>query len=427
MVPTHWVPTTLGDLVDEERILAQNGFPQGEHNQKGQGVVHLRPFNVSEDGTLTLSAVKYVSEPPPESPYWVEKGDIIFNNTNSEEWVGKTAYFDFEGAFVLSNHMTIVRVLDPKAIHAQWLARHLHYLWLLGEFRRLCRRHVNQASVGVERFKSVELSLPPLSEQRAIADALEAVHKAKEARRCELTLERERKAALMEYLFTHGTRSEPTKQTEIGEIPESWHLTQLGEIARIGNGSTPKRSDERYWKGGTISWITSTQIHDVVIEHANEFVTETARKECHLPLVPSGSIVVAITGQGKTLGNASILAIDTCINQHLAYIRLERASIHPKFVLVYLHSKYSYLRGVALAGGSTKGALTCGFLKSMSIPVPPLDEQIAISEQLIGCQRKCTCLDGEIAVLEELFRALLEELMTGRLSATALIEEHQPR
>src|SRR5579862_1196172 len=158
MIPTHWVPTSLGDLIDEERIFVQNGFPQGKYNQNAQGVIHLRPFNVSEDGTLTLDEAKYVPEPPPDSPYWVEKGDIIFNNTNSEELVGKTAYCDSDEALVLSNHMTLVRVLDASTIHARWLARHLYYLWLLGEFRRLCRRHVNQASVGVERFRSVELS-----------------------------------------------------------------------------------------------------------------------------------------------------------------------------------------------------------------------------------------------------------------------------
>jgi len=326
----------------------------------------------------------------------------------------------------------------PEAVFASYLIRLRTKPGLLPKFLNYCLQtseywqHIDsqkggrlKGGVNIPILENLEIPFPPPIEQRAVAHALDAVQKAKEARQRNLALERERKAALMEYLFIHGTRGEPTKLSEIGEIPESWHLSQLGEVARIGNGSTPKRSDERYWKGGTSPWITSTQIHDVVIEHANESVTETARKECHLPLVPSGSIVVAITGQGKTLGNASILAIDTCINQHLAYICFERASIHPQFVLVYLHSKYSYLRGVASAGGSTKGALTCGFLKSMSIPVPPLDEQIDISDRLLSCERKCKCLDREIALLEELFRALLEELMTGRLSATPLIAEHQ--
>jgi type I restriction enzyme, S subunit len=134
------------------------------------------------------------------------------------------------------------------------------------------------------------------------------------------------------------------------------------------------------------------------------------------------SIVVAITSQGKTLGNAAILGLDTCINQHLAYIHLENASLHPQFVLFYLKSRYQYLRSVSSAGGSTKGALTCGFLGRMTVPVPPLDEQAAIAGLLAASQTKQKSLERETTLLDELFRAMLEELMTGRLSAVPLIE-----
>src|SRR2546427_12393197 len=75
-------------------------------------------------------------------------------------------------------------------------------------------------------------------EQRAIARALRTVQEAKEARQRELTLERERKAALMEFLFTHGTRGEPRKQTEIGGIPESWQVMQLRETVKFTSGSS---------------------------------------------------------------------------------------------------------------------------------------------------------------------------------------------
>ena len=65
---------------------------------------------------------------------------------------------------------------------------------------------------------------PPLPEQRAIAHVLQTIQEAKFTRQREITLERERKAALMDYLFSHGTKGESRKQTEIGEIPESWEV-----------------------------------------------------------------------------------------------------------------------------------------------------------------------------------------------------------
>jgi type I restriction enzyme S subunit len=264
--------------------------------------------------------------------------------------------------------------------------------------------------------------LPPVTEQRAIAYVLHTLQKAKEARQCELALESERKAALMEHLFTHGTRGEATKQSEIGEIPESWRIVEIETIAEVGNGSTPSRTDERYWKHGTIPWITSTKVHEVVIRESVEFVTEAARSECHLPLVPQQSIVVAITGQGKTLGNAAILEFDTCINQHLAYIRITDETVQPYFALFYLRSRYQYFRGVSSGGGSTKGALTCGFLKRMKIPVPRRDEQESIAELFSACEMKCGCLEKEIGNLDELFAAALAELMNGRLDASVLVD-----
>ena len=79
-------------------------------------------------------------------------------------------------------------------------------------------------------IQNIIISLPPLPEQRAIAHVLQTVQNSTQAKRKELELERERKAALMQDLFTHGTRGEPTKQTEIGEMPESWLVLKLGKM-----------------------------------------------------------------------------------------------------------------------------------------------------------------------------------------------------
>ena len=74
-------------------------------------------------------------------------------------------------------------------------------------------------------------ALPPLPEQRAIAHILHTIQEAKFTRQREIALEREHKAALMDFLFSHGTKGEPRKQTEIGEIPESWETVRLAEAA----------------------------------------------------------------------------------------------------------------------------------------------------------------------------------------------------
>ena len=258
------------------------------------------------------------------------------------------------------------------------------------------------------------LPLPPLPEQKKIAHILSTVQRAIEAQERIIQTTTELKKALMHKLFTEGLRNEPKKQTEIGPVPESWEVVELGSLAKVGNGSTPKRANEAYWEGGTIPWLNSTKIHDRFITEADQFVTPQAVKECHLPRVAPNSLLIAITGQGKTLGNSAITRIETCINQHLAYAQFHAAKIVPDFVLWFMQTRYDYLRAIAHGGGSTKGALTCGFLKTLPIPVPSRAEQEEIATTFQTLEDKQNFAVRKQAALQDLFRTLLHELMTAK-------------
>jgi type I restriction enzyme S subunit len=194
-IPAHWRVVRLGELVEKRLLLIRGGFPQGQHNEVGNGVPHLRPFNITNDGNLDLSQVKYVAPPSEDDPHWLLPNDVIFNNTNSEELVGKTALFDRDGRFVLSNHMTLIRILEPNQVDAFWLSRQLHYFWYLGLYKSLCRRHVNQASISLERLKGISIPFPPFDEQCKIARILQALD-------AKIAAEERRRAALEELFKT---------------------------------------------------------------------------------------------------------------------------------------------------------------------------------------------------------------------------------
>jgi type I restriction enzyme S subunit len=225
----------------------------------------------------------------------------------------------------------------------------------------------------------------------------------------------------MNALFTHGLRGEPLKETEIGPVPESWEVVPLGSLGKIGNGSTPKKTVSAYWKDGTFPWLTSAKVYDRDIEVAGQFVTDLALAECHLPRVQPGAVLMAITGQGKTLGHCAVLRIEASINQHIAYLQTNTERAEPGFIRGYLETQYEYLRQVASGGGSTKGALTCAFLKGLSVPLPPtLDEQREIVSVLDALDRKIDLHHQKRGVLEELFKALLHKLMTGENAVSDL-------
>ena len=272
-----------------------------------------------------------------------------------------------------------------------------------------------------ETAYAVPVALPLIDEQKKIAAVLSKVQAAVEVESELIRVTRELKQAALRQLFTHGLRGEPQKETEIGLIPESWDVVPLGSFGPVGNGSTPRRTEPRYWKGGTIPWLTSAMVYGRIVEHAAEFVTPLAVKECHLPKVPRDSLIIAITGQGKTLGHVARVAIETCVSQHVAFITMDRPKVVPDFVRQYLDTRYAHFRQIAMGGGSTKGALTCSFLKGYPVPLPTdEDEQKEIVGHLATIDAKLAHHEARQKLLRELFRTLLRDLLTARRRVTTL-------
>jgi len=262
-------------------------------------------------------------------------------------------------------------------------------------------------------FKTIAINLPPLAEQHAIAHVLRTVQQAREARQREIGLERESKAALMQRLFTHGTRGEPRKQTEIGEMPENWKVVRLGEISRVSSGGTPDRSQPSYWNG-SIPWVKTGEIDYNTIIETSEGITEEGLKNSSAKLYAPGTLLMAMYGQGVTRGRVALLGIDAAINQACAAI-IASESVLSEYLFHLFAFSYDKIRN--LGHGANQTNINALIIKSIQVPLPTLPEQQEIASMLCACDAKIEALEREVDKLDELFRALLEELMTGRLSA----------
>lgn len=265
-----------------------------------------------------------------------------------------------------------------------------------------------------------QIPLPSLSEQKQIATVLAAVRGSLGHNANSLSHASVLKRAAMRELLTRGLRGEAQKETAIGPLPESWDVIPLGSLGRVGNGSTPKRGIPAYWTGGTHPWLTSAKVYDREIVAADQFVTEAALDECHLPRIRPGAVLIAITGQGKTLGHCAVLRFEATINQHIAYVAVDTERADPSFVRGYLETQYEYLRQVGSGGGSTKGALTCGFLRDLPIPQTDIGEQREIVAILDAIDKKIDLHKRKRTVLEDLFKSLLHKLMTGEIRVSDL-------
>lgn len=363
---------------------------------------------------------------------YFERGDVLVAKITPSFENGKQAIAD-DLPTEFGYATTEVIPLRPKTRGHD--KRLLFYYLLHPEVRAFVaeRMEGSTARLRVPEDALMGLAYPeiPESEQTYIASALQKVRMAIDVEERAIRSTGDLKRVAMRELFTRGLRGEVQKETEIGLVPERWEVAALGSLGRIGNGSTPKKSVSAYWQGGTYPWLTSAKVYDRDIEVADQYVTDTALDECHLPRVKPGAVLIAITGQGKTLGHCAVLKIEATINQHIAYLQTDIEKADPGFVRGYLETQYDYLRQIAAGGGSTKGALTCAFLRELPIPLPELNEQREIVGILDALDRKISLHQGKHAILEALFESLLHKLMTGEIRAgnldlSALGQEREP-
>lgn len=271
------------------------------------------------------------------------------------------------------------------------------------------------------RLAALEVPHPPLPEQRDISTALARVREAIKTHDRAAEVAQELKRAAMRRLFTRGLRGEAQKETEIGPVPESWDVVPLGSLGRIGSGTTPDRKNPDFWRDGDIPWITSGRMYEREITGSDTCVTSQAIESSSLPLLKPGAVLIAIVGQGKTLGHCAILRVNATISRHVGFVQADHDVIVPEYLRSYLEAQYDYLRQLASGNGSTRAALTGGILKTIPVPLPStLDEQREIVAILDTIDRKIDLHKRKRAVLDELFKALLHKLMTGEIRVADL-------
>jgi type I restriction enzyme S subunit len=263
--------------------------------------------------------------------------------------------------------------------------------------------------------------VPPESEQRSIAEFLDRETVRIDeliARKEQLTdLLCERQQALLSRAVLRGLEPNPTLRESgsrmLGAIPMHWKVKPVKFVAEVGNGSTPNRDSPEYWADGNYPWLNSSVVNREEVAEASEFVTPLALKECHLPKISPPAVLIGITGEGRTRGMATTLLFEATINQHLAYVKPYSLDVEVAYLRRALDAAYGFLRNESGGGGSTKGAITCQQISNLKLPLPPMDEQLAI----------CSYLDREHRASNSLIRGVhiaverLREYRAGLISA----------
>lgn len=161
--------------------------------------------------------------------------------------------------------------------------------------------------------------------------------------------------------------------------PEDWSYEPLGRVAQIVTGGTPSRNVPEFWNGD-IPWMSSGEINQRIVLNVAERITSSGLAGSNARVLAAETVMIALNGQGRTRGKVALLKIEAACNQSLAGITPDRSRAIPEYVFQYLESQYRAIREIT--GDDARNGLNLAILKSIRIPLPPIDEQDRIVEVL---------------------------------------------
>lgn len=198
-------------------------------------------------------------------------------------------------------------------------------------------------------------------------------------------------------------------ESEQGMIPDGWRTESLGNVCKCLLGGTPSRNKEEYWNGD-IAWINSGEVNEFRITKPSEYITEEGLKYSATKLLPAKTTVLAITG--ATLGQVSLLEIETCANQSVIGV-LENDILPYEYIYPLINDRISELCS-HMTGGAQQH-INKNNVEGLSIIVPPSDvierykEKTSPIYNLIGNN----CIEAQ--KITSLRDSLLPKLMAGEV------------
>ena len=422
-VPEHWNVFQLKRSVDGCVNGIWGSEPQGNNNDTV--VLRVADFDREKLSLKTEGYTHRLIEEKDKPRRRLKAGDLLLEKSGGGEktLVGQVVLFDKEFEAVTSNF--VAKMTPSKGFSSNYL----NYV-----FARFYSERINYCSIkqntGIQnldsgQYLSESFAFPPEIEQRTIANFLDhetaKINTLIDKQQQLIKLLKEKRQAVISHAVTKGLNSDaPMKDSGIkwlGEVPECWFLPEISHVGRVVNGSTPDKSNLSYWINGTIPWLASGCLNSKIVIEPTELISKQAYEDSSVDIIPSGSILVGMVGQGKTRGTSAILGFDSCINQNMAAVILDEKKIMYQYLYFLFQVMYEDLR--ELGRGGNQAALNCEIISSIRVPLPPLSEQkkivLSLKNALNNIDKTMALSEKQILLLKERRTALISAAVTGKI------------
>ena len=408
-LPYGWRMVALRDVL----ILDQPGAWGDDPTPDDPGVQVLRAADLTRDGKLSVASAAWRRFTTRDRERRLMKdGDLILERSGGGPGtpVGRVALIKDLGTIYCNNFCQQLRV-DDQQCNPRYAARALWHRYVQGVTSRLEHQTTGIRNLDYIGYLNHPIILPPLPEQRAIADVLDSIDEAIERTEAVIAATETLRDSLLHELLTRGVPGWHTEWKDvpgIGTIPANWEVVRLGEVATVERGKFAHRPrNEPRFYGGDIPFIqTSDVVRSVgLIRSHSQTLNELGLSISKL--FPAGTVVITIAAN---IGETAITGYPVAFPDSL--VGITPTDLDGRFLEYYLRTQKATLQ--RFAPESAQKNINLDDLRPMLVPFPSMDEQTAIAEQLRAVQANVDNLRALGADTRALKTSMAEELFSGR-------------
>ena len=398
-IPEEWEVSKLEQYVDIFGRIGFRGYTTNDIVNEGEGAISYSPSNiidysVIDNNNTYISWSKYDESPEIQ----IKTGDVLYVKTGSS--YGKTGIVN-----KLSNKATInpqLVVLKPKKNTDSRLINYFLNSSVGKEQSELIVGGSTIPTITQESIKKMIFPKMSFEEQQKIADFLDKktaqLDKAKALLEEQIQKLKDYRASLIYETVTKGLdKTVPMKDSGIdwiGQVPQGWGSGKVKYFSQVSAGATPDRNNSLFWNGN-INWMSSGEVNQGIVKHTSETITDLALKRTSTKLLPNGTVMLALNGQGKTKGTAAVLAIESASNQSLASFIVDNKILNNMYLYYFFVANYYNIRGLK---GEDRDGLNLQLVSNIVIPLFELEEQQKIVDFL---DKKTVQIDKLIQIKNE--------------------------
>ena len=375
----------LGDAFE----FIRNG--KSVRQSKDAGGVPITRIETISDGTVDMNRVGFAGISTEDNEKWLlESGDILLSHINSVEHIGKCALFK-GGPNPLIHGMNLLNMRPKQDIllprYAMWALKDSGFK---NRILKFVNKAVNQASISTTNLKTVEIPLPPLEEQRRIAEILDRADVLRRLR----TLALDKLNTLGQAIF-----HEMFADTE-------YEQRALCDVGAVSTGLTPSTKVKEYFDGN-VPFVTPGDLESSkpTVRYLSELGARKSRT------VEAGSTLVCCIG---TIGKMGMAEQQSAFNQQINAVQWG-PDVLPEYGYFAVQCIRPQIQHIGRGASTTLPILKKSLFQKLEIPIAPLDAQIQFKDKLLAANKLIASDTRADASSGHLFASLQHRAFRGEL------------